>query len=290
MLQADYFMNMESENIEKSSKETNQSVESSIEEFKKSAAKQQEKENNKNKKGHGIVRAILRFIIILVLLFVLTYMAFVSYQRRTPINLRNHKNETVVRVDGDIITVKDMAFYIMYEECLVENEAEIYNKKSTKDFWNIHTNGYFMSAQAKKAALGMAVHDRIFYEEALKNNIVLTSDEKDELLNSQNDFWDDLYPSQKENMLASSEEIDRTMYEIALAEKYQLSLAKEKGFTYHSLDWNGYDYEQLEENEHEVKVNKSFWHSVVFGEITIHHDRVNYINGQNGSGVEKSDE
>lgn len=271
---------MELKNSENISKDKNQSVASSIEEFKEAAAKKQKKEIKKNEKGHGVIRAVLRFVILLALLLALTYMAFVSAERRTPINLRNHKNETVVRIDGDILTVKDMAFYIMYEECLVENEAEIYNKNSTKDFWNIHTNGYFMSAQAKKAALGMAVHDRIFYELALKNNIVLTEDEEEELRNSQNDFWDDLYPSQKENMLADSEDIDRTMYEIALAQKYQLSLAQEKGFTYHSLDWNGYDYEQLEENELEVKVNKSFWHSVVFGEITIHHDTVNYVNGQ----------
>lgn len=269
---------------------TNQSIESSIEEFKKSAGKQQQKNTGKKNKRHEVIRAIFRVIIIIFLLLTLTYMAYVSAERRTPMNLRNHKNEPVVRIDGDILTVKDMAFYIMYEERLVENEAEIYNKKSTKDFWNIHTNGYFMSAQAKKAALGMAVHDRIFYEQALKNNIVLTTDEKNELQNSQNDFWDDLYPSQKENMLADSEDIDRTMYEIALAEKYQMKLAEEKGLTYHSLDWNGYDYEQLEENEHEVKVNKSFWHSVMFGEITIRHDSVNFINGQDDSGASETDE
>lgn len=271
---------MEPENINHFSQKTDNEIQASIEDFKKTSIKQQKKEAKNKAERHGVIRAILRFIILLALLLALTYMAFVSAERRTPINLRNHKNETVVRIDGDNLTVKEMAFYIMYEECLVENEAEIYNSKSTKDFWNIHTNGYFMSAQAKKAALGMAVHDRIFYELALKNNIVLTEAEEEELRNSQNDFWDDLYPSQKENMLADFEDIDRTMYEIALAQKYQLSLAKKKGFTYHSLDWNGYDYEQLEKNEHEVKVNKSFWHSVVFGEITIHHDTVNYINGQ----------
>lgn len=236
---------------------------------------------SKKKKPHENLSALLRFGILLVVVLTLTYVAFISYQRRTPMNLRNHKNETVVRIDGDILTVKDMAFYIMYEECRVEQEAEIYNSKSTKDFWNIHTNGYFMSAQAKKAALGMAIHDRIFYEEAVKNNIVLSSTEKKELENSKTDFWEDLYEEQKKNMLASREEINRTMYEIALAEKYQLALAKEKGFTYHSLDWNGYDYEQIEKNCHSVKVNSSFWHSVVFGEITIHHDKVNYINGEN---------
>lgn len=267
------------------------SVESSIEEFrKKELKKNSSKKNNKKSKirHDSIFRAILRFIVAIFVLLGLVYMAVVSAERRSSINLRNHRNETVVKIDGEILTVKDMAFYIMYEEMLVEREAEIYNSKNTKDFWNIHTNGYFMSAQAKKAALGMAVHDRIFYEEALEDGIVLNEDEALELQNSQNDFWDDLYPSQKENMLASFEDIDMTMYEIALAQKYQLKLASEKGLTYHSLDWNGYDYGILEKKEHTVKVNSSFWHRVVFGEITIHHDKVNYINGVNGgSGSEE---
>ena len=90
----------------------------------------------------------------------------------------------------------------------------------------------------------------------------------------------DEFERQKENLIAPEEVINRTMYNIALAEKYQARLAQEMGTTYHALDWNGKDYEEIEK-KHDVRVNDRVWKKITLGNITLVHgpaDFTPYIN------------
>lgn len=206
------------------------------------------------------------------------YGTYEGYLRRHSIDVLANLDEPVVTVDGEELVLRDLGFYILFEEHKVEEEAEIYNDRRTKDFWNIHTNGFFLQAQAKDAVLQMAIHDRIFYRAAQEAGLVLTTEEKETLENARTDFWADLYEEQLERIPGTFESVNETLKEIALAEKYQFRLAKALDTTYAGLNWGGYDYEQLLEKEHEVKVNQRVWRRVILGDITLVHSDISYIN------------
>lgn len=218
---------------------------------------------------------VLKAALTVALTFAIAYFAVWNYQNRQPIDYSKHLDDKVFTIDGEDLSLRDIAFYIIYEEYNVEKDAFVYNPKNTRDYWNVHTNGYFISGLAKNAVKGMAVHDYIFYREAVKNNLVLSEDEKKRLDNSRTDFWEDLFESQKENLIAPEEVINRTMYNIALAEKYQARLAQEMGTTYHALDWNGKDYEEIEK-KHDVRVNDRVWKKITLGNITLVHGQADF--------------
>lgn len=226
-----------------------------------------------------IMKRILQAVLLALLVLILIYSAYTYRQNRTKLDYFANLDKTAVTVDGRALTLEDLGFYILFEEQQIEEKAEIYNAKYTKDFWNIHVNGIFIQSQAKKAALEMAVHDEIFYEEAMKDGIALTSEEKKRLDDVRTDFWSDLYDTQKERIPGTYDTVNTTMRKIALAEKYQTKLAKQMNTSYAGLNWDGYDYEQSVLPEHEVKENKKVWEHVVLGDITLVHTTLNYING-----------
>lgn len=233
---------------------------------------------------------IVRDAVIIIALLAFTWLCYVSYISRQQLDVASNTDQTAVTVDGQKITLGDMAFYILYEERKVERMAEIYNPDNTRDFWNIHTNGYFVSGQAKEAVMGMAVHDRIFYRAALSKGLVLTEEESKKLENRRTDFWEDLYPEQTKHLLTDYDSINETMKEIALAEKYQAYLADQNHTTYDAYDWDGKDYEDLLDEDHKVKINQRIWHRVFLGNITISHEKVNFINGQTDEEKEQAKE
>lgn len=70
----------------------------------------------------------------------------------------------------------DLAMYIAYEELKVEDEAAAYDYYDTNKYWNLHTSGRFVKEVAKTHVIEMAVHDEIFYRQAMAEK--LTLDEK----------------------------------------------------------------------------------------------------------------
>ena len=206
------------------------------------------------------------------------YGCYDGYLRRHSIDVLANLDETVAIVDGEELTLRDLGFYILFQEHRVEKEAEVYNDKRTTDFWNIHTNGFFLKAQAKDAILQMAIHDRIFYRAAQEAGLVMTSEEKDLLEDARTDFWSDLYDIQKRRIPGTYDSVNETIKEIALAEKYQKKLSEVMDATYSSLNWGGYEYGLIRDNEHEVKINQRVWRRVILGDITLSHDSVSYLN------------
>ena len=70
-----------------------------------------------------------------------------------------------------------------------------------------------------------------------------------------------------------------TRNSIALAEKYQAALAAKKDRSYTSYSWNGGYYKKWLAKQ-DVEINDKIWDRVSVGNITLKHDKVNYVNGQ----------
>lgn len=209
-------------------------------------------------------------IILLGIVAALGILSFREYQSRQDLVFANSLDEVVLTVDGQELTLRDMAFYIAYQEGKIEKEARIYNPEDTDEYWNLYTNSTFMREAGKQAVLDMAVHDEIFYQMAVEEGMQLSEKEEEYLANDRYDFWSDLEEEQRTELGVSEDELAESMRKIALAEKYQYLLAEMKQKNADDYTFWGQAYEKLLE-EHEYTVEEKVWEKVPFGGVTVNH-------------------
>ena len=234
-----------------------------------------------------ILKKLVKPIVLLMCVTVVVYALITMGDGRGPLIYSEHLDDVAVTVDEKEVTFRDLAFYILYEERKVEEQARIYNPDYTKDYWNLHTNDTFIQEEAKDVVMGMAVHDYLFYQMAVAEGMdTLTASEEDELAFAITDFWEDMLDVQWENLPCDEETINEQIRIVAIAEKYQDYLAKEQGPSQAAYKYDGYYY-SLIRDEHSVKINKKLWQKFVMGDITLEHTKLNYINGLTDADKEK---
>lgn len=205
-----------------------------------------------------------------IIAVVLVVLLVREYESRQDLVFAEALDKTAVVVDGYALTLRDMAFYIAYQENKIEASAHIYNAQNTDEYWNIYTNHMFLRAEGKQAVMDMAVHDEIFYRLSEAQGLVLSEAEQEHLANDCYDFWNDLEAEQRERLGVGEEVIAESMRRAALAEKYQslLAEAEQKGFEEYS--YTGEEYEKLQQ-EHSFEIKSSVWDRVHFGGVTVDH-------------------
>ncbi len=210
-------------------------------------------------------------IVLGIIVIFLGYRAMNQDSKILKVDYLSRHSETAVTVNGEKLTFKDMAFYIAYEEMLVEKQAELYNPDDTAKYWNLHIDGEFVRITARQSAMSMAIHDEIFYQMALEEGISLTDQDMVELENNQDDFWSDFADLDGDEKLGvTREDIDSTMEKIAIAQKYQAIYAQLQGADYEDYDFSGELYDSLLE-ENNYKINKNVWEKLDFGNIILSH-------------------
>ena len=132
-----------------------------------------------------------RWAIILTLAAAMVLVALMGYQSRQYLIYSENLDKVAVTVDTQELTLEDLAFYVLYEEHSVEEKARVYDEENSMNFWNIHTNQVFIKTEAQKTAMNMAVHDYLFYNEALKCGLALDEEEKSLLEDRRTDYWED---------------------------------------------------------------------------------------------------
>ncbi|MCD7709499.1 MAG: hypothetical protein LUI02_06465 [Clostridiales bacterium] len=217
-----------------------------------------------------------KYIVTVVLVVILLLVVTVRYgggltARRQVLVYSDSLDMVAVTVNGVELTLRDLAFYVAYEEGQVEEMAIVYDPDDPGAYWNVHTDGTYVSIAARNAALQMAIHDEIFYEMALGEEIELSDDDLELLADSQYDFWSDLEDRDGAEKLGVTEDvIDETMEKIALAQKYQGIYAELMGRDYEDYDFDGSWYEDLLD-EQDYEINKSVWRWVDVGNVTLEH-------------------
>lgn len=225
-------------------------------------------------------KKIIRFMVVGALCALFLVLGLWSWNNSRDVEYKDCLDKVIFTANGQEVQMKDLGFYILYEEREVESQAMVYNPDNTKDYWNLHVDGVFIQVQAKDTILNMAIHDKLFYQKAMENNLTLDAEEEQQLRNVISDFWMDLLDEQTEKMPVSDEYIMEAMRQIALAEKYQAKLAEKEGKAYASYNWDGYEYEKWLEKQ-DVEINEKLWEKIVVGDITLSHGAPNYINGHN---------
>ena len=211
-------------------------------------------------------------IILCILVIITGYMSVQKGRTRQTLDYASSLDELAVTVDGESLTLRDMAFYVAYEEMEVEKQAATYNPEDTNKYWNLHVDGEFIKLASKKYAIQMAVHDQIFYDMAQREDVKLTDSDYEYIKNNETDFLYDLADYDGlEKMGVTEEDICSAMEKAALAQKYQELYASMQGEDTASYDFSGDAYEKLLENNYKYKINDEIWDRVDFGDVVLDH-------------------
>ncbi len=174
-------------------------------------------------------------------------------------------------VNGEELTLRRLAYYVAYEEALVEKQALIYNPENTSQYWNVHEKFDFIRVKARDTALQMAIHDVIFSNMADAEGVTLDEGEEERLIFEQTNFWQDLVEDEKtEGLGVVREDIFESMKRAALAQKYQSIYEQINGVAPGACDIEKEDYLALLADQ-DYEIRTQLWRRVPFGDVTLQH-------------------
>lgn len=177
-------------------------------------------------------------------------------------------DENVLELDGEAHTLRELAFYVAYEEQLIAEQALVYDAKKPKAYWNIHMNGHFVRVRARQEAMNHAVHDLIFIGMANELGMELSEEEQVYALTKADDYWMDLGESGQQRLGVSLEEFEACVQKMALAQKYQELHAAMAGLETSDFNLGESAYDKLRES-HSIKVRDQIWNGINIGHITL---------------------
>lgn len=211
-------------------------------------------------------------LILLVLTVITGIIAADTRKNRTDIVYPESLDLVVATVEGVDITLRDFAVYVAHQEAEVQEQALVYDAEDTRKYWNMHTDGTFISHLARNEAMSMAIHDELFYQLSLDLNITLSENEMQILENDVDDFWNDLQDEEKEKALGiTREDVYNTMYKIACSQKSQIIYAKMRNLSNEDLDFYEEEFLAFLE-EYEYKVYDRVLNRIDFGDVTLVHE------------------
>ena len=214
-----------------------------------------------------------KVIWIAVLIFAgLIYIANETRLMRAKIVYPESLDMVVATVQQQEMTLRDFAIYVAHQEAAVQEQAIAYDDNNTRKYWNIRTDMGFVSQVARNEAMSMAIHDMLFYQLFLEQELELTEEERMLLANDVEDFWMDLEGENKiEKLGITREDVENSMYKIACAQKAQHVYAGIRGVDYEELEFaEEVFHDFLSDYEYEVK--DKVLNRLDFGDITITHE------------------
>lgn len=73
-----------------------------------------------------------------------------SMTNARPLVYRESLDEVAAQINGETLTLRDMAFYVGYEEYQIQQEALVYDPDDPNRYWSMRVEGGFMNAVARK--------------------------------------------------------------------------------------------------------------------------------------------
>lgn len=222
----------------------------------------------------GLYQKFGRYMITVILLAVVVVMgigALRQGQMKQKLVYPDSLDQVAAVVEEQSLTLRQVAFYVAYEEMEVNKMAVAYEEEDTNQYWNLRVDGTFVRDSARNAAIQMAIHDEIFYRMAVEEEVTLPEAEQESLHNSIEDFWNDLSDYEGADKLGiEREDIENTMEHIAYAQYYQTVYAMMQEADFQDYDFTGEEYQKLMK-DYQYEINKNVWSRVDFGNVILEH-------------------
>lgn len=208
-----------------------------------------------------------RLLSVAVLLCVVFMLGGCGVRQQTVI-WKDNLDKKALELDGKDYVLRDLAFYVAYEERVIYEQALVYDPKNPDAYWNTHMNGNFVRVRARQEIMNQAVHDFIFLELAREMDMELSEDEIEYAKARLDDFWMDLGETGQQGICVSREELEEDILCMALAQKCQKLQAAMAGVPPEDYDIDGAAYEKLLA-QHSYKIRDRIWDGINIGHITL---------------------
>ena len=208
-----------------------------------------------------------RYLSVAVILCALLCLSGCGVRQKT-IVFNEHLDETALVLDGQEYPLRAFAFYVAYEEQLIQEQALLYNEENPNAYWNTHMNGHFVRVRARTEAMNLAIHDFLLYELAADMGMELDEEQITYAKNRCDDFWMDIGETAQKRLGISKEEMEETLLRMALAQVYQELIAAMDAVPVEDYNAEGAAYEKLLD-EHTYKVRSGIWDGVAMGHVTL---------------------
>lgn len=215
------------------------------------------------------------FVTIALFLIIVLFVAATRWQnrQRDPLVYRESLDQEAVTVNGQPLTLRDLAFYVAYEEAQVHRQALLYDSENPARYWNANVGGTYVRVAARDTAMQMAVHDEIFYEMAMQEGISLNEEEENYLAQAEEDFWYDLSGNGGDKRMGIREEdILAALRKITYAQKYQQIYAELHNRSCEDYDLTGKAWQKLLKKQ-EYQVHEKVWKRVSFGSVSLDYEK-----------------
>ena len=90
-------------------------------------------------------------------------------------------NDTVLTVEKENISLKEISYYILVAETNYNEAANIYNEDNPHAFWNIALNMKYFRNRIKQSVIDACTRDNVYYQQALKEGYTLKEEELQEI-------------------------------------------------------------------------------------------------------------
>lgn len=220
-----------------------------------------------------------RTVVALIIVNIILVVVAISVKMLDRFDYQGHIDEVLITVDDQEISLREFGYYIYEVEDFVQEQALIYDPKDPKHWWNTHfsagADSQFVCDYAKKVAVNSCIMDEIYYSEAIKQGIVLSSAEEAQAAQEASELFGSMDQSQRTATGLNEMLIYTMKKKQALASKYALFLidgqyvAGYAGEAEKLVNWDGAYYQEEILVQHEVWTNDKILDNIVLGKITV---------------------
>ena len=223
-------------------------------------------------------KAIIIILIVCVILLAATMLGKLLGKFR----YEAHLDEAVVTVDDTEISLREFGYYIYEVEAFVQEQALLYDAENPKLWWNTYfmtePDSQFIAHYANQVAIETCVMEEIYYQEALREGIVLTDVEEAEAIAE----------AQKTMGAITQEQLDATGLNQAIivtmkkkektSVKYARYLVENQRIVGYSgnpeelVNWDGAYYREEVKPLHQVETKDKLLDQIQLGTITVNRE------------------
>ena len=219
----------------------------------------------------------IKGILIFVLVLFSFITAFTMYHLKTVFVYEDDLAEPIVTIDGTVVTLKEISYYIMEVENIGDEFARVYNPDNPIEYWGLYmneeTSAGYVSDLARTAALDYCIRDNIYYLEAVRAGVELTDEEQESVRTDAEDYYAQMTERQRKVTQLVTEDLELIIEKVTLTQKYMIQLSLQEDASILEAvalhyDVGGDYYESLKDS-YAIKVNEKIWDQVHPGHITI---------------------
>ena len=119
------------------------------------------------RKTHEKLNNAITVICILAIMISILAVVLITKDRfgKKPFSYPDSLGKTVIRVDDDEVTLKEISYYILVAETNVNAAAQEYNSNNMEAYWNMNLHPKYVRSHIRELIIDACTRDNVYYQE-----------------------------------------------------------------------------------------------------------------------------